>query len=97
MQSLKVTHAPKSGYVITATICLEYRMCRGKSGTEYCSELGPDPALWSRRTPLPKPPAFDQCLDGFVDACIADRDGDLDSSLKPVEALSEKLTIGTLH
>lgn len=57
-------------------------MCRGKSGTEYCSELGADPALWSRRSPLPKPPAFDQYLDGFVDACIAARDGDLDSSLK---------------
>lgn len=64
-------------------------MCRGLSPTAACSELGADPALWSRRAPLPKPPAFDQWLDGFVDACIAARDGELDAAVNLLAAIPD--------
>ena len=64
-------------------------MCRNVGRTGHCSELGPDPAIWSSRAPLPKPAAFAECLDDFVSACAAAQEGDLDRALQTLAAIPD--------
>jgi hypothetical protein len=57
-------------------------MCRAAPS---CSELGTDPANWSRTAPLPPPEFFDDSLERFVKAFSLAESGDVQGSLKILE------------
>jgi hypothetical protein len=61
-------------------------MCRG---TDVCTELGPDPTLWSGTSPLRPKEWFLDAFDAFQAARTAADEGDLESALKHLDRTRE--------
>jgi 5-methylcytosine-specific restriction endonuclease McrA len=62
-------------------------MCRG---TDVCTELGPDPTLWSGTSPLRPKEWFLEAFQAFQQARIAADEGDIDSALANLQLTRDR-------